>query len=180
MLMAVTLLVPIVFFIAAYNETRSFDIHQLGITRYRERMQSAIYYSILMLIVLGCCMGAIYYIIHLFFNRYIPILQTLNNCDIERLKAYNDLYSPLHRYNLPIIFSKNTMYIMKGTAITVVEANTLHRFELHRKRGNKSMYYQLKIQTTAGRHYEFILPDNTAVAARIKEDLEAIVQYNLK
>lgn len=174
-LISITVLTPLIFFLIAHTETMSYGVEKLGIDRYQERITSATYYSLFLLVVIGALMGLMYYVIHLFFDRYIPILKTLNNRDIEKLKSYNDIYSPFYQYTLPIIFNNNNVYIMTGTLTVLIPEHSLHSFELVKKRGRRSAFYQLKIQTKSGKDYKFHLSDNAVVASMIREDLETLL-----
>ncbi|MGL5274551.1 hypothetical protein [Myroides sp.] len=174
-LITITVLTPLMFFLITYKETMSYGVEKLGIDRYQERITSATYHSLFLLVIIGSLMGLMYYIIHLFFDRYIPILKTLNNRYIEKLKSYNDIYSPFYQYTLPIIFNNNNVYIMTGTMTVLIPEHTLLSFELSRKRGRRSSFYQLKVQTKADKQYKFHLSDNATAASMIKEDLQALL-----
>ncbi|MDM1363293.1 hypothetical protein HX052_17920 [Myroides marinus] len=174
-LITITVLTPLMFFLITYKETMSYGVEKLGIDRYQERITSATYHSLLLLVIIGSLMGLMYYIIHLFFDKYIPILKTLNNRDIEKLKSYNDIYSPFYQYTLPIIFNNNNVYIMTGTMTVLIPEHSLQSFELTKKRGRRYTFYQLTIQTKLGKQYRFQLLDHATAASMIKEDLQALL-----
>lgn len=174
-LITITVLTPLIFFLITYKETMSYGVEKLGIDRYQERITSATYHSLFLLVIIGSLMGLMYYIIHLFFDKYIPILKTLNNRDIEKLKSYNDIYSPFYQYTLPIIFNNNNVYIMTGTMTVLIPEHSLQSFELTKKRGRRYTFYQLTIQTKLGKQYRFQLLDHATAASMIKEDLQALL-----
>ena len=79
--------------------------------RYNERITDAGKYALAMAGIFSIFLVLILLIINRFINNYIAVLKSLDECDILKLKEYNDVQLSLNKYTVLLFLEKNTLHI---------------------------------------------------------------------
>ncbi len=125
-------IIPLVFYIQAYIETVNIGKDLLGESRYNKRITDAGKYALVMAGIFSIFLTLALIIINRFINNYIRVLKSLDECDILKLKEYNDVQLSLNKYTVPFIFEKNTLHIFKLGKVTSIRGSNIVNYAIEK------------------------------------------------
>lgn len=170
-------IIPLVFYIQAYIETVNIGKDLLGESRYNERITDARKYALVMAGIFCIFLALVLLIINRFINNYIRILKSLDECDILKLKEYNDVQLSLNKYTVPFIFEKNTLHIFKLGKVTSIRGSNIVNYAIEKISSRGRVFYRLDINTRNGK-YHYTMYNIDKQAKMLQQDIASIMYKN--
>ena len=170
-------IIPLVFYVQAYIETVNIGRDLLGESRYNERITDAGKYALAMAGIFSIFLALILLIINRFINNYIAVLKSLDECDILKLKEYNDVQLSLNKYTVPFIFEKNTLHIFKMGKVTSIRGSNIVNYAIEKIYSRGRAFYRLDINTRNGK-YHYTMYNIDKLAKMLQQDIASIMYKN--
>ncbi|OPC54992.1 hypothetical protein DSC47_10470 [Elizabethkingia miricola] len=170
-------IIPLVFYVQAYIETVNIGRDLLGESRYNERITDAGKYALAMAGIFSIFLALILLIINRFINNYIAVLNSLDECDILKLKEYNDVQLSLNKYTVPFIFEKNTLHIFKMGKVTSIRGSNIVNYAIEKIYSRGRAFYRLDINTRNGK-YHYTMYNIDKLAKMLQQDIASIMYKN--
>lgn len=170
-------IIPLVFYVQAYIETVNIGRDLLGESRYNERITDAGKYALAMAGIFSIFLALILLIINRFINNYITVLKSLDECDILKLKEYNDVQLSLNKYTVPFIFEKNTLHIFKMGKVTSIRGSNIVNYAIEKIYSRGRAFYRLDINTRNGK-YHYTMYNIDKQAKMLQQDIASIMYKN--
>lgn len=170
-------IIPFIFLIVAYKETHDLGKDLLGKTRYNERIEDAVKYTLAMTGFLAITIVPLAFLLNRFLESYIPVLKSLDNDDIKKLKKYNESQTLMSKYHIPFIFQKDTLHIFKLGKVNSIKGSSIINYNLEKIYG-RGGHYRLRIKT-AGKDYFYIINNNDRQALMLEQDLAVIMNQTI-
>ncbi|CAI9678784.1 hypothetical protein HZP65_15565 [Elizabethkingia anophelis] len=167
-------IIPLVFYIQAYIETVNIGKDLLGESQYNKRITDAGKYALVMAGIFSIFLALALIIINRFINNYIRILKSLDECDILKLKEYNDVQLSLNKYTVPFIFEKNTLHIFKLGKVTSIRGSNIVNYAIEKIYSRGRVFYRLDINTRNGK-YHYMMYNIDKQAKMLQQDIASIM-----
>ncbi|MDR6922599.1 MULTISPECIES: hypothetical protein [Chryseobacterium] len=173
LLVLAVFIIPFIFLVVAYKETNDLGKDLLGKTRYNERIEDAVKYTLAMMGLLTVMIVPLAFLLNRFFESYVPVLKSLEDDDIKKLKKYNESQALIHKYHVSFIFQKDTLHIFKLGRVNSIKGNSIISYNLEKTYG-RGGHYRLRIKT-ADKDYFYIINNNDRQALMLEQDLAVIM-----
>ncbi|MCT3698958.1 hypothetical protein HZQ90_08780 [Elizabethkingia anophelis] len=167
-------IIPLVFYIQAYIETVNIGKDLLGESQYNKRITDAGKYALVMAGIFSIFLALVLIIINRFINNYIRVLKSLDECDILKLKEYNDVQLSLNKYTVPFIFEKNTLHIFKLGKVTSIRGSNIVSYAIEKIYSRGRVFYRLDINTRNGK-YHYTMYNIDKQAKMLQQDIASIM-----
>ena len=164
---------PTWFYIDSYVATSSFE-DNLSTERINERMNQALKFTLILLLISSAIVIPIFLFINRFFNHYQNVISQLTPAEIQVLKKINDSLTPLGRY-IPsfIITSQNLFVFSLNFDIIPFNLITSHKFTVQQTK--YGFMYKVEINTSDGNFYNFTISSNQVQLEQLKLRLNSSV-----
>ncbi|HFK5597652.1 hypothetical protein [Elizabethkingia anophelis] len=146
----------------------------LGESQYNKRITDAGKYALVMAGIFSIFLALALIIINRFINNYIRILKSLDECDILKLKEYNDVQLSLNKYTVPFIFEKNTLHIFKLGKVTSIRGSNIVNYAIEKIYSRGRVFYRLDINTRNGK-YHYMMYNIDKQAKMLQQDIASIM-----
>lgn len=173
LLVLAVFVIPFMFFVTAYKKTNDLGKDLSGKTKYNERIEDAVKYTLAMTGFLFIAIIPLAFLLNRFLESYVPVLKSLDNDDIKKLKKYNESQTLMNKYHIPFIFQKDTLHIFKLGKVRSIKGNSIISYNLKKTYGRGGSY-RLRIKTF-DKDYFYIINNNDRQALMLEQDLAVIM-----
>lgn len=133
----------LIFFITTANETRTFGRALLG-ERYDERMNDSYRFAIAMFLLIVLLLSVP---INFFFKRYIKIIETLSEADMQRLEKQNETAPFFNKYLPGYMIKDESVIFFKFFNTAEIQFMDIKKISL--SKGRSGYYIYIKTNSSS-------------------------------
>lgn len=174
LLVLAVFIIPFIFLVVAYQETNDLGKDLLGKARYNERIEDAMRYALAIMGLIAVMVIPLGIWVNRFLDSYIPVLKSLDDNDIVKLRGYNESQIFLKKYHISFIFQKDILHIFRLGNVSSIKGSSIVNYNLEKIYGRGKGHYHLRIKTVE-KNYFYAIHDNDKQALMLEQDLAVIM-----